>query len=54
MRDGALHVTFYPRLTAEQYSGLALVIQRPATKAELCVALEAFARHWGVEVACDE
>jgi hypothetical protein len=54
MRDGALHVTFRPRFTAEQYAELALLIQHPATKAELCEALKKWAKSQDIEVVCDE
>jgi len=54
MRDGAIHVIFHPRLTPRQYGELALVIEKAATKADLCEALEAFACHWGIEVDFEE
>jgi hypothetical protein len=54
MRDGAVEVVFRPRLTAEQYAELALLVLTPVTKAELCNAIEAFARQWGLEVDCDK
>jgi hypothetical protein len=54
MRDGALQLAFHPRLTIEQYSELALLIQAPSTRAELCEALERFAQHWGIQVVCHD
>ena len=54
MRDGALHVTFRPRLTTEQYAELALLIERPATKAELAAALQDWAKRQRIEVVFDE
>jgi hypothetical protein len=46
MRDGALEVRFPPRLSAPQYAELALLIDHPSTKDELCNELEAFANRW--------
>jgi hypothetical protein len=54
MRDGALQIRFQPRLTAPQYAELALLIDRPSTKEELCNELEAFAQRWGIQVMCDD
>jgi hypothetical protein len=54
MRDGALQVRFLPRLTAPQYAELALPIDRPSTKEELCIELEAFADRWRIQVMCDD
>jgi hypothetical protein len=54
MRDGALHVTFRPRLSPEQYAELALLIERPTTKVELYSTLEYWAKKQGIEVVFDE
>jgi hypothetical protein len=55
MRDGAVQVIFRPRLTAEQYAELALLVLKPVTKAELCEAVEEFAKQWGVQLkTCED
>lgn len=54
MRDGAVRVLFHPRLTAEQYAELALVIEHPATKDELRRALGDLAKKWGTEMAIED
>lgn len=54
MRDGAVCVQFRPRLTAEQYAELAVVIERPATKDELRQALGELAQRWGSELAIED
>jgi hypothetical protein len=50
MRDGAVQIVFRPRLTPEQYAELASLIEGPETKAELCQAIERWAKKRGVEV----
>ncbi len=52
-RDGAIHVAFRPRLTADQYAELMKVVAEPATKAALRKALEEAAERWDrrIEVA---
>ena len=54
MRDGALHVTFCPRLSAAQYAELMEVVERSDTKDELRSALEGLAQTWGSRVVLDE
>ena len=54
MRDGALHVVFHPRLNAERYAELMQLVEQPTTKAELCEALEKWAKSRAIEVVCDE
>lgn len=54
MRDGAVHVHFQPRLTAEQYAELATVIERPATKEELRSALQDLAQRWGSSLSIED
>jgi hypothetical protein len=54
MRDGAMYVRFHPRLTAEQYSELVLLVEKPATKAELRSVLEEFAKRWRCEVEFED
>ena len=54
MRDGAIHVTFHPRLTSPQYDELMHVMDEPATKSELRLTLTALAKKWGSDVKFDE
>ena len=46
MRDGAITVSFSPRLTAEQYAELTKLVERPTTKAQLQRELERAAIVW--------
>jgi hypothetical protein len=54
MRDGALEARFRPHLNPQQYAELAQLIERPATKMELCAALEEWGKKQGLEVMCDD
>jgi hypothetical protein len=55
-REGAIHVVFSIRLTAEQYAGLVELVGIPttATKAELRKAIEQTANRWGTVVEIDD
>jgi hypothetical protein len=54
MRDGAIHVLFHPRLTAEQYTELIQLVEQPTTKDELRSVLVEFAKRWRCQVEFDE
>jgi hypothetical protein len=54
MRDGAMHVTFFPRLSAAQYAELMEVVEKSDTKDELRSAQKGLAKTWGSRVALDE
>jgi hypothetical protein len=49
MTDGAISLTFQPRLTVEQYAELATIVENSTTKAELCFAVERAVEHWGIQ-----
>ena len=53
MRDGALHVTFQPRLTSNQSTQLMRAADAATTKDELTAALVQLARAWGNELLID-
>jgi len=53
MRDGALRLTFHPRLTADQYAELLKVVERPATKKELRSEVAKAAKRWKVEYTAE-
>ena len=53
MRDGALHVAFYPRLTADQYAELLERVNTATTKAELRSAMEELAKKWTSQLEMD-
>jgi|GEM_PF-1368009 len=54
MTDGAIHVSFRPLLTVDQYTELAKVIAVPATKDELCQLVQGMAKRWGCTVEIDD
>ena len=53
MRDGAVQVTFHPRLTPDQYAELTEIVSRAHTRAELRRGLEQAAEKWEVEAVID-
>jgi hypothetical protein len=55
-RDGAIRVAFSPRLTAEQYAELMVIVDSNSTpsKAELCSVLRAAAMNWRNEIEIEE
>jgi len=53
MRDGAVHVTFRPRLTPEQYAEFSRILEIASTRDELCKAGKEAAARWGLEFLCD-
>jgi len=50
MRDGAAHLVFHPRLTADQYAELTKIVEHAATRADLKAGAEAAAKRWGVKL----
>ena len=54
MRDGAICLTFHPRLTVEQYAELMTITENATTRAELCHAVEAAVEHWGIECQAED
>jgi hypothetical protein len=53
MRDGAVHITFAPKLTADQYSELLKAAESASTQSELKAAMESLAAQWGSQVNFD-
>ena len=54
MRDGAVRLTFHPRLTADQYAELVHIVELASTKDALRKASEEAAANWGVEVIFED
>jgi hypothetical protein len=54
MTDGAVYVTFKPRLTAEQYATLMAMLEDVTMKDELRRAGARLAEEWGVEFHVDD
>jgi hypothetical protein len=54
MRDGAVHLAFNPRLDAEQYAELLLLVEASSTKDELRHAVRQAAQRWGKEFRFDD
>jgi hypothetical protein len=54
MRDGAVNVTFRPRLSADQYAEFMAVLEQAPTKDELEIAGQKFADEQGLEFTCDD
>jgi len=54
LHDGAVQITFKPRLTAEQYAELTGLVEASATKSDFRRAIEAAALRWDRELAFDE
>jgi hypothetical protein len=53
-RDGAIHVAFSPRLSAEQYAELMILVEATDTKDELSDALRSAALQWGKELEIED
>src|SRR5689334_15154724 len=53
MRDGALRVSFKPKLIAEQYSAILECANRATTKAELTNEIENLSKQWGLPADVD-
>jgi hypothetical protein len=53
MRDGAVHLAFHPRLTAEHYAELMRICEQATTKDELRREVEAAAQKWGSTLEFD-
>jgi hypothetical protein len=53
MRDGALRVSFHPKLSATQYAQLLEAANRATTKAELSVEIAALSKQWGIPAEVD-
>ena len=54
MRDGAVHIAFNPRLTADQYAELMTLVEAAVTKAELRDAILAAVERWRNEFRFDD
>ena len=54
MRDGAIRVTFLPRLDAAQYAELTRLVDFSTTRTELIAAAKEAANRWGVECDTEE
>ena len=53
-REGVVQVLFRPRLTAEQYAELAVIINNPDSKRAMCDAIEEWAKKHELQVMCDD
>jgi hypothetical protein len=54
MRDGAICLTFRPRLTAEQYDELMAMTEKATTRAELCFFVERAVERWQIECQVED
>ena len=50
MRDGALRMSFHPKLNPDQYSALLASAEKATTRDELRKAVKALAKQWGSDV----
>ena len=53
MPDGALRVSFYPRLSVQQYAELLESANRATTRAEWRQEIENVAKRWGIAYEVD-
>jgi hypothetical protein len=54
MADGAVQVTFRPRLDAEQYMELVRIVEVATTKRDLQLSAQSLAELWGAECTVDD